>query len=362
MPFPYSQTMDTIDVAYFFDRFQWPIRLIITGILLWCLYGFIQSKSWKIPSLIFSLAILFSLLIHYKMSAEKLFLQVETLNYFTKNNSPLSEDRLVLGINHKGISKAYPIEQLAYHHQIMDTFGMEQVLITYCSVCRSGRAFSPMIDTNKNTKFRLVGMDHFNAMFEDNITKSWWRQATGEAIAGPKKGSKLSEIFSQQMSLSKWWSLYPNGKVMSPDPMFFNNYDSSARFEKGTNKSSLTGRDTMSWKNKSWIVGIQLGNETKAYDWKELSRKKLINDYINNIPIVIFISEDKNSFASFIRNDTTEMRLYQDQLYVGSNIYNFNGISISNPANKLIPIPAYQEFWQSWKTFHPKTSIYRSKF
>ncbi len=44
-------------------------------------------------------------------------------------------------------------------------------------------------------------MDHFNAMFEDKTTKSWWRQATGEAISGTKKGVRLPEIPSQQMSL-----------------------------------------------------------------------------------------------------------------------------------------------------------------
>jgi hypothetical protein len=40
-------------------------------------------------------------------------------------------------------------------------------------------------------------MDHFNAMFEDSQTKSWWRQVNGEAIAGPLKGKTLPEIPSQ---------------------------------------------------------------------------------------------------------------------------------------------------------------------
>jgi hypothetical protein len=48
--------------------------------------------------------------------------------------------------------------------------------------------FSPVVDGRSET-FRLVGMDHFNAMFEDASTHSWWRQANGEAIAGPSKGS-----------------------------------------------------------------------------------------------------------------------------------------------------------------------------
>jgi hypothetical protein len=44
-------------------------------------------------------------------------------------------------------------------------------MITYCTVCRTGRVFSPDVDGKPET-FRLVGMDHFNAMFEDENQKA----------------------------------------------------------------------------------------------------------------------------------------------------------------------------------------------
>lgn len=59
-------------------------------------------------------------------------------------------------------------------------------MVTYCTVCRTGRVYSPMVNGKLET-FRLVGMDHFNAMFEDASTKSWWRQSNGDCIAGPLK-------------------------------------------------------------------------------------------------------------------------------------------------------------------------------
>ncbi len=52
-------------------------------------------------------------------------------------------------------------------------------------------------------------MDHFNAMFEDETTKSWWRQVNGEAITGKLKGQQLPEVFSTQTSLAKWLQLNP---------------------------------------------------------------------------------------------------------------------------------------------------------
>ena len=82
---------------------------------------------------------------------------------------------------------------IGYHHQVRDRVGGTDVLVTYCTVCRSGRVFSPLVDGTLE-RFRLVGMDRFNAMFEDESTGSWWRQATGAAVAGPRKGIQLVVI------------------------------------------------------------------------------------------------------------------------------------------------------------------------
>ena len=67
---------------------------------------------------------------------------------------------------------------------------------------RSWGRFGPEID-GTTEEFRLVGMDHFNAMFEDKTTGSWWRQATGEAVTGPRKGMALKEYPIYQKSLKE---------------------------------------------------------------------------------------------------------------------------------------------------------------
>lgn len=111
--------------------------------------------------------------------------------YFAAGSAnTVATDRLVLGVAINGEAKAYPIQFIGYHHQVADTVGNTPVIVTYCTVCRTGRVFSPELNGKKEI-FRLVGMDHFNAMFEDATTKSWWQQATGMAIAGPLKGKRL---------------------------------------------------------------------------------------------------------------------------------------------------------------------------
>src|SRR6202008_2763050 len=109
-------------------------------------------------------------------------------------------------------------------------------------------------------KFRLVGMDHFNVMFEDVTSKSWWRQVTGEAIVGKFTGQQLPQVFSTQTSLAEWLHLHPNSLIMQADSAFINSYDSTTDFESGKSKSQLTGTDSLSWKNKSWVIGVNTGS------------------------------------------------------------------------------------------------------
>ena len=107
-----------------------------------------------------------------------MFYQPSIKNFSSGSGNTIDSNKLVIGIDIHGESRAYPIQIIGYHHQVKDTVGNTPVMITYCTVCRTGRVYSPVVN-GKLENFRLVGMDHFNAMFEDETTKSWWQQATG---------------------------------------------------------------------------------------------------------------------------------------------------------------------------------------
>lgn len=143
------------------------------------------------------------------------------------------KDKLVIGVAINKEARAYPIEIIGYHHQVKDTVGGQPILVTYCTVCRTGRVYSPFVK-GRPELFRLVGMDHFNAMFEDAGTGSWWQQATGVAITGPLKGARLPEIPSAQMSLGDWQTLHPGSLTLQPDPHFKAKYDSLKGYDEGT--------------------------------------------------------------------------------------------------------------------------------
>jgi hypothetical protein len=263
--------------------------------------------------------------------------------------------RLVVGVDIDGDARAYPVQFIGYHHQVSDVVAGKPVLVSFCTVCRTGRVFSPMID-GKQEVFRLVGMDHFNAMFEDKSTGSWWRQATGEAVAGPKKGTSLTEIPSRQTTLAEWLSLHPKTLIMQADSALRGKYSTSFDYETGASRRALTGTDTASWHDKSWVVGIAVNGASKAYDWNQLRRERVVNDDVGGKPVVLALASDSMSFFAFERPESsTRFTLVADSLIAGNNRFAFSG---QGTQGRLTPVFASQEFWHSWRTFHPATTRY----
>lgn len=356
MPMPGSQRMNSIDLAYFLYSWRWAFRIIfIIMIMVGSLDAFTVKHKW-LPILAIIPVVVVVYMFNFKMVADHMFLQPENLVFKNKMDNTLTDSSIVVTVSHQGEAKAYPIRMIQYHHQVRDTVGGKPVMVTYCNVCRTGRVFEPSVN-GKPEDFRLVGMDHFNAMFEDKTTGSWWRQANGEAITGDLKGTLLPELESNQVSLKMFFMIYPNGKVMQTEEKFRTRYDSTGRYEKGRSKGMLTRTDSTAWKDKSWVVGIDLGNGATAYDWFDLKKHRIIHDIVSGQQIVVIISDDNQSFAAFKANERFLFR--NDSLIGATNKYNFMGKSADG--TELEAVNAYQEFWHSWKTFHPNTVAYEPK-
>lgn len=375
MPFPGSQESTTIEIAYFIHNNIFWIRILLGAIVSIAFYKIVVNSKFKEKILPVILLLIYGLIFYFfnfKFLADKMFQLPQHLIFSKTITNKVPEKSLIVGVEINGESKAFPIEIIAYHHQVETKVGGVPILVTYCSVCRTARVYSPEID-GKTEHFRLVGMDHFNAMFEDATTKTWWRQSTGEAIAGKLKGKVLTELPSHQMTLNAWLQLYPQTLIMQQDIAFVNKYDELKGFGDGSLISSLEGRDTASWKEKSWVVGVVHKRVARAYDWNDLQRLKIINDTLNSESITLILNNDKETFGFFysqIDSLNKPITLFVSKIdaknFVISDrqtnsIWNSDGVCIEGElkGEKLKRLQSYQEFWHSWKTFHPNTTIYK---
>jgi hypothetical protein len=356
MPMPGSQQMNSIDTAYFLYKWRWVFRGLFALMIVAGLFRARwkpRRKWWLVIPVGIVAAVIY--MANFKMAADHMFYQPQKVLMATAATNKVDSARLVIGVVYNGEAKAYPIRFLGYHHQVQDTIGGKPVIVTYCTVCRTGRVFEPLVN-GRPEKFRLVGMDHFNAMFEDATTRSWWRQVNGEAITGKLKGQHLPEVFSVQTSLEKWLQLHPHSLVMQADSAFIKSYGTSTKYESGQSRDGLTGTDSLSWKNKSWVIGVKAGDERKAYDWNELKTKRFIRDRIGQTPLLLVLADDNKSFFAFERpDDAVSFSLNRDTLFYDNHRFRIDGEGIDTSFS-FKPLPAYQEFWHSWQTFNPGTA------
>lgn len=358
MPMPGSQRMNSLDLAYMLYSYRWVFRAVF-GLMIFAVAGsaFKASKWIAIGAAVIAFAMVY--IFNFNMAADQMFKQPVNLVFKPQSENILNDSSIVVGVENNGEVKAYPIQFIGYHHQVQDNVGGKSVIVTYCTVCRTGRVFEPIVK-GRPEKFRLVGMDHFNAMFEDETTKSWWRQANGEAVTGPLMGELLPEVPSFQMSIKQLFKLYPNALVMQADATAFEEekYDSLARYERGKSKSDLTRTDSLSWQEKSWVVGVELNGKSKAYDWNELKQQRVIHDKIGTASVIVLLASDDQSFGAFKVADTLRFVLRNDSLINGTVSYDLSGRNGKDPSIRLEKVRAYQEFWHSCRTFHPDTERY----
>lgn len=369
MPMPGSQEADTIDLAYWIHQHIWLLRLLGWLLIAYPAYGLLADRRHGRRKIVM-LVLLFGYgvviyLFNFRFLADKMFYQPQETVMLDLKTNAIPVDKVVLGLVVNGQARAYPVQLIGYHHQVRDTVGGQPVMVTYCTVCRTGRVFQPLVGRQPE-EFRLVGMDHFNAMFEDKTTGSWWRQVSGEAIAGPLKGHQLPGLPAEQMTLRAWAERYPQTLVLQPDSTFKKQYAGMEPYERGKNKGDLTRRDSLAWKPKSWVVGVEHNKAARAYDWNQLLKQKITNDQLAGSPLVLMVAADSASFH--VWNRTVDGRTLQfvsgpadsfrDQ-ETGS-VWNRQGVCLEGPlkGKRLRAIPASQEYLHSWETFHPATTRY----
>ena len=372
-PFPGSQMLDALDTVYFLEKIMLPAQIL--GIILMIgpiINVFLHGSRLKRVATVFLCVFLVGVyfMTNFKMSAEKFFQEPKEKRFATVAENKVELDRYVIGVVNNGEAKAYPVQFIAYHHKVQDSVGGMPVLVTYCSMCHTGRVFDPVVDGTYQ-QFRLVGARQYNAVIEDESTGTWWYQATGEAAAGPKTGSRLKEIPYEQIALSAWIEAHPNTLIMQADPAFTAMYQQFEEYEfmRELEPDSTTGV-VPKWDISNWVVGVDLGNAAKAFEWNDLTKVRVVNDAVGTTPVVVALEKDSLSYHVWNRavdGATLEFRL--DSAGHGlrdaatSSLWNWRGEAVegSYQGKRLAPVQGHQEYWHSWKTFHPKTEQWELK-
>jgi len=288
------------------------------------------------------------------------FPALSTKVFVGQEDNELDPNLQVIGLDYKGEQKAFPVNMVTFHHQIVDSIADLPVWVTYCGLCRSGRVYDLNVD-GMTLDFTLVGAIAFNATFEDNQTGTWWQQETGEAAMGKLKGRVLEDVGFEQMTLANWLEKHPSSQILQYDPNFTRRYNFVAKLQNfEATKPAWHMQET-----PSLVMGLEIDGVARGYDWEQLKTSQVVMDDVNDAPIVLAVSPDQSSALAYSREHDGEVLAFtatdagMTDSQTGST-WNWFGTCVSGAleGQKLTPLQSYQQYVRSWITFHPNTTFY----
>jgi hypothetical protein len=281
----------------------------------------------------------------------------------------LSNSDIVIGINYNGEAKAYPLLIMVWHEIVNDFVGGKPIAITYCPLCYSTAAFVRIID-GKTVEFGTSGkLYNNNLVMYDRLTKSYWSEILGEAIAGTLAGHKLETVPIDIMPWGEWEQFYPNTWVLSTDTGFARVYGTDPYEAEGYYGSPIIYFPLSHIDNrlpvKTIIVGLSINGVQKAYTLDNFTSKgQIIQDTVGGQNVVFFVADKgiARAFSPYVEGGLLHFQ-YINGNFVDAetqSIWNYDGLSVSGPlqGKSLARFATLTTFWFAWDAFHPNTQIY----
>jgi len=240
-------------------------------------------------------------------------------------SSWIKDEEYVLVLEYNGVTRAYPVQILLWHEIVNDNIGEEELLITYCPLCLSGKAYV------REDRFGTAGkVYNSNGVMYDSTTETYWSQFEGIGLVGERAGEKLDSL---PLSLVRWADFkeaHPASEVLSKntgyrrpygtDP-YTSYYIDDSLFFKVEQTSDLLPL-------KEIIHGIEINGEYRAYPASLLAEQETITDSLGGIPVRL---EQLPDGQISVINKKTEERIVHTT-----------------------------SFWFVWYAFHPETTVYEA--
>jgi uncharacterized protein DUF3179 len=285
----------------------------------------------------------------------------------------LQDDDILLGVASGNVAKAYPAADLTQHGAVADTVPDGAISVTWCGVCNTGLVFRADVQ-GRTLHFQYDRMVGANEVQKDFETGSSWQQATGEAIDGPLKGTRLQLYPVVRTTWAAWRKRFPNTMVLKPLPGYAERMPTlSERIRNVTrtpNPTAPNGALTLDDRlpARETIAGIEIAGEAVAFPFSALRVARVINERIGGMPILVvhqpssdtttaFYARVKGSTLKFRAADADASSLVDLQTHSTWNAYGLavDGRLKGTQLNQVMLVP---QFWFAWSQFRPTTRVF----
>lgn len=205
---------------------------------------------------------------------------------------------------------------------------------------------------------------------DDRQTGSVWTHFDGTILTGSLADTDLAlEIQPMiQTTWGEWQALYPKTLVLDWYEEFENRYRTN--FQPGrAGLGPQFQKTVLNWDDRlpenQLVLGVNLCDQFQAYVLADYSESPtVINDTLDNTPIVIFLDNESNyalAFQSSVNDEPLTFSVIEgDIVDDAGNIWDISGTAVSGPLDgtKLSFVTSFITEWYGWAAYHPDTSIY----
>ena len=282
---------------------------------------------------------------------------------------PFFDDELVIGIEHQGQIKAYPLPILDWHEIVNDEINGLHLAVTYCPLTATAigweRKFGEVVTT-----FGVSGLLYnSNLMPYDRRTKSTWSQQQLECVNGTMAGRQPSTHNLIETTFSTWKKAFPDFQVMNANTGFDRRYSLYPYGDYRENQDLLffpvaATDDRLPAKER--VLGVIQDGGVKVYRFNNTGAgTEVIHDEIDGLETVVIRSDRDNYNTVFYNPGGLRFTPVQDGLPVimkddEGNSYDLAGRVIEGPreGEKLSAPTAFIGFWFSWVAFYEQVELY----
>jgi hypothetical protein len=282
----------------------------------------------------------------------------------------LGDGELVFGAVVNGEYRAYPLRIMDWHELLNDEIGGEPVVLSYCTLCRSGILFRARAPDGERIRFGTSGLLYrSNKLMFDHETESLWSNLTGEPVVGKlaKDPVGLEVLPLTLTTWGEWRWRHPTTTVLDLELLaFYYPFD----YQPGAADEARTGVSFPVWKKddrlerKEEVYALRLDGNAKAFVVESALSAGVVNDAVGPFPVVVVADSRSGSIRVYERGERSfrwdaEDRLVDDRGKAWS--LTEEALASTNEAGdveQLGRLPGHVAFWFGWYGFYPDTEVW----
>jgi len=288
-------------------------------------------------------------------------------------------------IQFKDEARVYPLRILTWHEVVNDQVGGVPIAVTYCPLCNSAVAFERTVG-DQVLRFGTSGLlRNSDLVMWDRQTESLWQQITGEGIVGELAGTQLEFVPIGIVAWEDVQARFPDGQVLSRDTGFNAPYGQNPYF--GYDQGQLgtflfDGEIDDRFPAFERVVGVRVGEATKAYPFSSLSEERAANDIVAGEPVLVVWGADDTASAldetviakgrsvgtglAYLRTLNGQVLTFEageDDTFVDAETgttWDLFGLALAGPleGQQLTTAIHTNELWFAWAAFNPDAVVY----